>query len=386
MSTLVKEEAQSTFSKGLEDIIAAESAICSIDGRNSKLRYRGYEIHDLVQHSNYEETAYLLIHGELPTAAQLADFNAKLAKEREIPDDLVRSIQAFPKSVNPMAALRSALSLLSFFDPEADDLLREANLRKAVRLIARTPTIVATFERARRGEKRVAPKLDAKVSTAANFLYMLRGKEAAPVEVTTLDKYLIMLAEHDLNASTFAGRVTISTLSDIYSAMVSAVGALKGDLHGSANSRAMESLLAIGEVGKVDAYVDNALQSKKKLMGFGHRVYKGADPRAADLKEMARELAKTNAAQAKWFAVSEKLEKAVWERKQLYPNVDFYSASILYTLGIPIDLFTTVFAIGRMAGWTAHALEQLADNRLIRPLSNYVGAENRTHVPIDQRR
>lgn len=386
MSTLVKEETQSAFSKGLEDIIAAESGICSIDGRNSKLRYRGYEIHDLVQNSNFEETAYLLIHGDLPAAAQLADFRAKLAKEREIPAELVQFIQALPKTAHPMAALRSGISLLSHFDAEADDLSRESNLRKAIRLMARTPTIVAFFERSRRGEKLIAPKLDASFSTAANFLYMQRGKEAGPLEAKTLDKYLIMLAEHDLNASTFAARVTISTLSDIYSAAVSAVGALKGDLHGSANSRAMESLLAIGDVSKVDAYVDNALQNKKKLMGFGHRVYKGADPRAADLKEMAIALAKTNAEQAKWYAISEKLEKAVWDRKQLYPNVDFYSASILYTLGIPIDLFTTIFAVGRMAGWTAHVLEQLADNRLIRPLSHYVGPENRAYVSIDHRK
>ncbi|MGH7197598.1 MAG: citrate/2-methylcitrate synthase [Candidatus Omnitrophota bacterium] len=386
MSNLVKEEAQTTFSKGLEDIIAAESGICSIDGRNSKLFYRGYEIHDLVQNSNFEETAYLLIYGNLPTSPQLADFRAKLAKEREIPAELVKFIQGLPKTAHPMAALRSGISLLSHFDPEADNLSMESNLRKTIRLIARTPTVVAAFERGRRGEKFIAPKLDASFSTAGNFLYMQRGKEASALETKTLDKYYIMLAEHDLNASTFAARVTISTLSDIYSAIVSAVGALKGDLHGSANSRAMESLIEIGDVSKVDAYVDDALQKKKKLMGFGHRVYKGADPRAADLKEMAQALAKTNAEQAKWFAISEKLEKAVWTRKQLYPNVDFYSASVLYTIGIPIDLFTTMFAISRMAGWTAHALEQLADNRLIRPLSNYVGPANRAYVSIDDRK
>ena len=382
---MVVKEAE-TFSKGLEDVVAAESSICQIDGKNSKLFYRGYDIHDLAQNSVFEETAFLLLFGNLPTERQLVDFSNKLASERELPKGLTDFIQKFPKTVHPMAALRTGVSLLSFFDPEAEDKSMESNVRKAIRLIARTPAIVAYFDRVRHGQAIISPKSDSSHNTAANFLYMLKGKEPMPIETRTLDMYLVLLAEHDLNASTFAARTTFSTLSDIYSAVTSAVGALKGDLHGSANSRSMESLLEIGDLSKVESFVDGALDNKKKLMGFGHRVYKGPDPRAADLKMMAKALADKNPEQAKWYAISEKLEQAVWTRKKLNCNVDFYSASVLYTIGIPIDLFTTMFAISRMSGWTAHVLEQLADNRLIRPVSNYVGAAPRSYVPVKERK
>ena len=375
-----------TFSKGLEDVVAAESSICQIDGKNSKLFYRGYDIHDLAQNSTFEETAYLLLFGNLPSERQLIDFSNKLASERELPKGLIEFIEKFPKTVNPMAALRTGVSLLSFFDPEAEDKSAESNVRKAIRLIARTPAIVAYFDRMRHGQPLVHPKTDNSQSMAASFLYMLKGKESKPVEVRTLDMYFVLLAEHDLNASTFAARTTFSTLSDIYSAITSAVGALKGDLHGSANSRSMESLLEIGDIQKVDTFVDGALDNKKKLMGFGHRVYKGPDPRAADLKAMAKDLAQSNVEQAKWYAISEKLEQAVWTRKKLNCNVDFYSASVLYSIGIPVDLFTAMFAMSRMAGWTAHVLEQLADNRLIRPVSNYIGPAPRDYTPLKDRK
>lgn len=375
-----------TFSKGLEDIVAAESAICQIDGQNSKLFYRGYEIGDLCRHSTFEETAYLLLFGRLPTAKELSDFLSKLAAEREVSPDLVRLLENFPKNADPMTALRTGTSLLSFYDAEADAKSAESEVRKAIRLIARTPTLVAYNQRLRRGQKIVPPKREASIGTAANFLYMLNGKEAGPVEVEMLNKYLILLAEHDLNASTFAACITASTLSDIYSAIVSAIGTLKGDLHGSANSRAMESIIAVGDVDRVEAYVEEVLQNKKKLMGFGHRVYKGPDPRADSLRAMAKALAENNPEQARWYAISEKLERIVWERKKLYCNVDFYSASVLYTLGIPIDLFTTIFAISRMAGWTAHVLEQHADNRLIRPVSSYIGPTHQAYVPIKDRK
>ncbi len=377
---------QSTFSKGLEDIVAAESSICLIDGKNSKLFYRGYDIHDLATNSSFEETTYLLIFGELPTDRQLIDFKNKLASERELPKDLIRLIELFPKTANPMAALRTGVSILSFYDPEADDKSMESNIRKAIRLTARVPSIIAYFDRVRRSEKLVHPKLESSVSTAENFLYMMKGEKATPTETRMLDKYFILLTEHDFNASTFAAMITTSTLSDIYSAIVSAVGTLKGDLHGSANSRTMESLIAIGSPDKVEAFVEDALQNKKKLMGFGHRVYKGPDPRADDLRLMAKTLAEKNREQAKWFAISEKLEQTVWARKKLNCNVDFYSASVLYTIGIPIDLFTPMFAISRMAGWTAHVLEQLKDNRLIRPVSEYMGAQPRAYVPISNRK
>lgn len=382
---MVVKEAES-FSKGLEDIVAAESSICQIDGKNSKLFYRGYDIHELAQNSTFEETAYLLLFGNLPTERQLVEFSNKLASERELPKGLIEFIQKFPKTVHPMAALRTGVSLLSFFDPEAEDKSMESNVRKAIRLIARTPAIITTFDRVRHGVSVIPPKTDSSMSAAANFIYMLKGKEATPIEARTLDMYFVLLAEHDLNASTFAARTTFSTLSDIYSAITSAVGALKGDLHGSANSRSMESLLEIGDISKVDSFIDGALDNKKKLMGFGHRVYKGPDPRAADLRGMAKELANTNPEQAKWYAISEKLEQAVWTRKKLNCNVDFYSASVLYTIGIPIDLFTTMFAISRMAGWTSHVLEQLSDNRLIRPISSYIGSAPRGYVSVKDRK
>ncbi len=375
-----------TFSKGLEDVVAAESSICLIDGKNSKLFYRGYDIHALAQNSTFEETAYLLLFGNLPTERQLIDFSNKLAAERELPQGLIKFLENFPKTVNPMAALRTGVSLLSFFDPEADDKSAESNVRKAIRLIARTPAIVAYFDHMRHGTKFIPPKSDIAYNCAANFLYMLKGKDATQMEARTLDMYFVLLAEHDLNASTFAARTTFSTLSDIYSAVTSAVGTLKGDLHGSANSRTMESLIEIGNIANVDAFVDSALDNKKKLMGFGHRVYKGPDPRASDLRVMAKSLASVNPEQAKWYAISEKLEQAVWTRKKLNCNVDFYSASVLYSIGIPVDLFTAMFAISRMAGWTAHVLEQLADNRLIRPVSNYVGSPPRSYVSIKERK
>lgn len=359
--------------------------MCLIDGKNSKLSYRGYDIHDLVEHASFEETAFLLYFGKFPSAKELAEFNQSVASLRELPAELVRLLELFPKNIHPMAALRSGVSLLSFFDAEADDKSPEANIRKAHRLLARVPAIVAYFDRIRKGLPLVHPKTDPAISTAANFLYMLKGKEATPIEVKMLGKYFILLTEHDLNASTFAARITASTLSDIYSAVTSAIGTLKGDLHGSANSRAMESIIAVGDVNNVESYVDDALKNKKKLMGFGHRIYKGPDPRAHDLKNMARTLAENNPEQAKWYAISEKMEKTVWEKKKLYCNVDFYSASVLCTIGIPIDLFTPMFAISRVAGWTAHILEQYANNRLIRPVSFYTGKSNQVYVPIDQR-
>ena len=373
------------FSEGLEDVIAAESSICLIDGKNSKLSYRGYDIHDLVQNSNFEETAYLLLFGKLPTQVELDDFRVKLAAERKAPVPVLEILGALPKTSHPMAVLRTAISLLSFHDVEAEDKSPESNVRKALRLVAKTPTLVAAYQRIREGHAPVAPKNDPKVSSAANFLYMMKGKEGTEVEAAMLDQYFILLAEHDLNASTFSARITASTTSDIYSAAAAAVGALKGDLHGSANSRAMENILSIGDLSRVDSYLEDALKNKKKIMGFGHRVYKGPDPRAKDLKRMAKTLADSNAGQAKWYAISEKLEQAVWDKKKLNCNVDFYSASVLYTIGIPVDLFTTMFACSRMAGWTAHVLEQYAHNRLLRPVSLYTGPVGQIYTPIQKR-
>ncbi len=381
--TAVKSE--ESFHEGLEGVVAAESSICLIDGQNSKLMYRGYDIHELTARSNFEEITYLLYYGKLPISNELSAFRSSLAAERALPGEILRLLSSFPKGAHPMAALRSAVSLLAFYDSETEDKSPEANFRKAIRLTAKVPTLVATIDRLRAEKPVIEPKLDASWSTAKNFLYMMKGKEGTAVENTMLDKYLILLAEHDLNASTFAARITASTLSDIYSAIASAVGTLKGDLHGSANTRTMESLLAIGDVSRVDSFVEESLRAKRKFMGFGHRIYKGPDPRAKDLHDMAKALADSNAEQAKWYAISKKLESAVWEKKKLNCNVDFYSASVLYTLGVPVDLFTPLFAISRMAGWTAHVLEQYNNNRLIRPVSQYTGSGPRAYVPIDGR-
>jgi citrate synthase len=384
--TAVKEvKPESAFHEGLEDVIAAESSICLIDGKASKLFYRGYDIHQLANGSNFEETAYLLLNGELPKKAELESFRASLAAERDLPREVVELMASFPKDAHPMAVLRTAVSVLAFYDKEAEDKTEGANFRKAIRIIAKMPALVAAFDRIRRGQALVAPMKEASWSTARNFLYMLRGKEASPVENQMLDKYFVLLAEHDLNASTFTARVAASTQSDIYSAISAAVGTLKGDLHGSANTRTMEALLKIGSTDKVESFVDDALANKKKIMGFGHRMYKGPDPRAKDLHEMARALAENNAEQAKWYAISEKLEKTVFDRKKLSANVDFYSASVLYTLGIPVDMFTPMFAVSRSAGWSAHVLEQSKNNRLIRPASLYTGPSERAYVPIDRR-
>lgn len=376
---------EKTFSKGLEDVVATESSICSIDGKELKLRYRGYDIHELVARSNYDEIAYLLLKGELPTAVQLTEFRRKLAAERALPSTVVDFLRTLPKGANPMAVLRTAISYMAFSDPESEAKSTEANERKALRLVARTPVIVAAYDRIRNGKQPVAPATDAETGTAANFLKMLKGTEPRELEVQALEKYLVLLAEHDLNASTFAARTTASTTSDMYSAITSAIGALKGDLHGSANTRSMEMILEVGSPEKAETYVAGVLDRKEKLMGFGHRVYKGQDPRAEDLRRMAKDLIQVNPEQAKWYAISETIERIVKEKKGLSCNVDFYSASVLYSIGIPVDLFTPMFAVSRMAGWTAHVLEQYANNRLLRPVSAYLGSAPRAYVPIQNR-
>lgn len=373
------------FSKGLEDVVAAESAICSIDGAQLKLRYRGYDIHDLAARSNYDETAYLLLKGDLPTAAQLTEFRGKLGAERILPRPVLDFLRALPRGVNPMAVLRTTISYMAFSDNESESKSSEANERKALRLIARTPAIVAAYDRIRNGKEPALPGTDAQSGAAAGFLWMLKGAQAREAEVVALEKYLVLLAEHDLNASTFAARTTASTESDMYSAVTSALGTLKGDLHGSANARSMEMILEVGSPERAEAYVAGVLDRKEKLMGFGHRVYKGQDPRADDLRRMARDLIQVNPEQAKWYAISEAIERVVKEKKGLSCNVDFYSASVLYSMGIPVDLFTPMFAVSRMAGWTAHILEQYANNRLLRPVSAYLGSAPRTYVPIQNR-
>jgi citrate synthase len=355
---------------GLEGIVAAASSISTVDGVIGKLIYSGYNIHDLAQHSTFEEVIYLLWNTTLPTAAQLEELKSQLKKEPGLPPEIVTLIRSLPQGINPMDMLRTVVSALGLYDPDGQDMSREANVRKAIRLTAKFPTIVTTFQRLRNGLEPIAPRED--LSIAGNFLYTLTGNEPDEVATRTMDIAFILHADHELNASTFAARVTAATLSDIYSAAVSAIGTLKGPLHGGANEGVIKNLLEIGSVDRVEQWVIDAFAQKKKIMGFGHRVYKTTDPRAVHLQKMSGELAKVTG-ESRWYDMSRKMEEVVMREKGLYANVDFYSASTYYSLGIPTDLFTPIFACSRISGWTAHILEQYENNRLIRPRAEYIG-------------
>ncbi len=367
---------------GLEGIVAAESRISDVNGDEGKLIYAGYDIHDLAEHSTFEEVVYLLWHGELPSRTALEELKHQLGNETGLPTPIQVLISSIPKSANPMDMLRTVVSALSFYDPDLDDMSPEANLRKAIRLTAKFPTIVTTFQRVRNGLQPVEPRKD--LSIAGNFLFTLRGQEPDEISTRTMDVALILHADHELNASTFAARVTAATLSDMYSAIVSAIGTLKGPLHGGANEGVIKNLLEIGSVDNIEPWLKKALAEKKKIMGFGHRVYHTEDPRATHLREMSRQLGERTG-EKKWYEMSRKMEEVMMRDKHLNPNVDFYSASTYYALGIPTDLFTPIFACSRISGWTAHVLEQYKNNRLIRPRAEYVGPRGLKYVPIEER-
>ena len=368
--------------KGLEGIIAATSSICSVDGLEGRLTYRGIDIRVLAEKSTFEEVVYFLWHGKMPTRAELDELSMQLKACRELPEPVLAALRSWPTNANPMEVLRTAVSLLAMYDKDAADTSREASTRIAIRLTAQIPTIVAAFHRLRIGLEPIDP--DRSLRHAANFLYMLTGERPSPTEERVFDICLILHADHELNASTFAARVTVATLSDMYSGVVSAIGTLKGPLHGGANTAVMNMLLKIGDLEHVEGYIKKVLAEKQRIPGFGHRVYKTWDPRAMWLRQIDEELGKSTG-NMKWYLMSRKAEEVVWQEKQLYPNLDFYSASVYYTLGIPSDLFTPIFAVSRVSGWTAHILEQLADNRLIRPRADYVGPIDQPYVPIDQR-
>lgn len=368
--------------RGLEDVVAVTSTICFIDGREGKLIYQGYDIDDLVAHSTFEETAYLLWHGELPTAAQLQNLQQQLLQERELPPPILDLIRTVPKTAHPMEVLRTAVSALAFYDPEASDPSREANLRKAIRLTAKMATIVAAYDRIRNGKQPVAP--NPALGHAANFLYMLKGEPPDDLAARHFDAALIIHADHELNASTFAARVTAATLSDMYSAITSGIGTLRGPLHGGANEEVMKMVFEIGSPDKAEAYIHQALAERRRIAGFGHRVYKTYDPRAAHLGRFARELGE-RVGNTTYYEILQRVEQIVTREKGLWPNVDFYSGAAYTSMGIPIDLFTPVFAISRVSGWTAHVLEQYGNNRLIRPRAEYVGPVGRRWVPIQER-
>ncbi|CAM2969032.1 citrate synthase [Paenibacillus sediminis] len=369
-----------TATKGLEGIVATTSSVSSIvDG---VLTYRGYNIDDLAEHASFEEVAYLLWFGKLPTKAELSSLLSDLSDYASIPEALVSQIKLYPKDLNTMAALRSAVSALALYDESANDMSREANVKKTIKLQAQLPTIVAAIARIREGKEPIAPLKN--VSIAHNFLYMLTGKEPAEIAVKALDKALVLHADHELNASTFAARVTVATLSDIYSGVTSAIGALKGPLHGGANEAVMVMLSEINGKDDVDRYIQNKLDNKVKIMGFGHRVYKNGDPRAKHLQKMSYELGQMNG-DTTLYDMSVRIEELVVSQKGLKPNVDFYSASVYTMLGIARDLFTPIFAISRVSGWTAHILEQYEDNRLIRPRAEYTGPVHQKYVAISSR-
>src|SRR5580698_7793090 len=374
--------------KGLEGIVATSSSICWIDGDAGVLSYRGIDIHELAQKSTFEEITYLLWFGKLPNKAELTDFTKKLAEARKLPPAVIDFLKTLPKDATPMEVLRTATSLLSIYpqsgDPSEKDTSHDANVKKAYRLTAQIAMIVATFDRIRKGKSIV--EADPPLSHAANFLWMLNGEKPSETATKTYDIALILHADHELNASTFAARVIAATLADMHSAITGAIGALKGPLHGGANEATMRLLYAIDKAGADPAtYVKQMFAEKKKISGFGHRVYHTEDPRATHLRRMSEELGKTSGS-TKWFDMSRKIELFVKQEKKLNANVDFYSASTYTTLGIDIDLFTPIFAISRIAGWAAHVIEQHDDNRLIRPRADYTGpAYPAPYIPIGER-
>jgi citrate synthase len=368
--------------RGLEGVVAAETKLCDLDGVNGRLAYRGYDIGDLAREATFEEVAYLLWHGALPKTSELERFGAELIAARPIPDALIAAYRLFPKNTDPMRALQASATILGMSDPETTDNSRNANLRKAVRLTAQFATAICAHHRVRSGQEPVTPSRD--LSHAANFLYMLTGQRPSEVNIKAFDASLTLYAEHELNASTFTTRVIAATLSDTHSAVAGGVGALKGTLHGGAGEAVMRTLMEVDEVARVDGFVDTALAAKRRLMGFGHRVYKAGDPRAAILRGMAEQACRQSK-EPKWYDIAVRLHARVNAAKGLIPNVDFYSAPLFYSLGIPIDLFTPVIAAGRIAGWTANLIEQYDDNRLIRPRADYVGPKRQAWVPLRAR-
>lgn len=371
-----------TTMAGLEGVIAGESEICYIDGYQGVLSYRGYNIHTLAEHAKFEEVVYLLWYGHLPKQAELDQLKKDLVSERPLPAPVVAFLKGVPKS-NAMDVLRTAVSMLSLYDSEAQDMSADANHRKAVRLMAKTGTIVTTYDALRNG--RTPVEGDPNLGFAANFLFTLTGKKPDDVMERAFDVALTLHADHELNASTFAARVTAATLSDIYSSITAGIGALKGPLHGGANQDVINWLLELGDEEAAVARVNNTLARKVKIPGFGHRVYRTEDPRATHLRMLSEELGKRTGHE-KLYRLSKRMEETVRTVKGLNPNVDFYSASTYYSLGIPIDLYTPIFAVSRMAGWTAHVLEQYHNNRLIRPRAEYKGnPDGQTWIPMADR-
>jgi len=382
MNKAKESAAGSAVSTGLRGVVAASSSIGDVNGEKGELIYQGLNIHDLATKSTFEEVVFLLWNGRLPKRAELDELRKNIAASYELPEPVASLIKQFPADAEPMDSLRTAISALSFYDKESRDLSRAASLRVATRLTARFPTVVAAIDRARNGLDPIKPRPDLNIAT--NFLYMLKGEMPDEFDAHVLDVALILQADHELNASTFTARVVAGTLADMYSAVTAALGALSGPLHGGANTAVMKMLLEIGSLDKVEPFIKDALANKKKIMGFGHPVYRTEDPRATHLRRFSKDMGERKG-DTKWYEMTAKIEELMKSAKGLLPNVDAYSASTYYVMGIPLDLYTPIFAISRISGWTAHILEQYADNKLIRPRAEYVGPRNVPYVPIDER-
>lgn len=371
-----------TVSAGLRGVVAAASSISDVNGEKGELIYQGINIHDLARNSTFEEVVFLLWHGRLPKRSELDDLRKNIASAYTLPQPVIALIRQFPAQAEPMDTLRTAISALAFFDEEARDLSREAALRTATRLTGRFPTVVAAIDRLRNGREPVKPNPEFNIAT--NFLFMLKGEKPSEHDAHVLDVALVLQADHELNASTFTARVVAGTLAGMYAAVTAALGALSGPLHGGANTNAMKMLLEIGSVDRVEAWVKDALARKKKVPAFGHAVYRTEDPRATHLRQLSKEMGRLKG-DTRWYEITAKIEDVMKREKGLYANVDCYSASTYYMMGIPLDLYTPIFAISRISGWTAHILEQYADNKLIRPRAEYVGPRNVRYIPIDER-
>jgi citrate synthase len=374
--------AGASASAGLRGVVAASTSIGDVNGEQGVLIYQGYDIHDLAEHSTFEEVVYLLWHGCLPKQAELDQLKQQLGENAQAPAELLALMKQWPTDADPMDILRTAVSCLDFYDQAAHDTTREASLLTATKLTAQVPTIVAAWERIRHGQEPIAPKPE--LSIAANFLYMMRGEVPSDADARMFDICLILHADHELNASTFTARVVAGTLADMYGAVTAAIAALSGPLHGGANTNVMKMLLEIGSLDKVEQYINDALAAKKKIMGIGHAVYKTEDPRATHLRRFSKQMGQKTG-DMKWYEMSQKIEQMMHDQKGMYPNVDFYSASTYYMMGIPLDQYTPIFAVSRISGWTGHILEQYANNKLIRPRAEYIGPRGQKYVPIGER-
>ena len=382
MTDKANESHTAAAATGLRGVVVGASTVSDVVGDKGELIYQGYNIHELAKSSNFEEVAFLLWNKRLPRRAELDELKRAIGEAYTVPKPIIDLLRQIPREADPIDVLRTAVSALEFYDPEARDISREVSLKTSIKLTAQFPTLVAAADRIRRGLDPVEPLPDQNIAT--NFLYMLKGEKPSEHDAHVFDVCLVLHADHELNASTFTARVVAGTLANIYASVTAAIGALSGPLHGGANTNVMKTLLEIGDIENLESFIKQALAEKRKIMGFGHAVYRTEDPRATHLRKFSKEMGE-RAGDTKWYEMSRKLEEVMMREKGLYPNVDFFSASTYYVMGIPLDLYTPIFAISRITGWTAHILEQYADNKLIRPRAEYVGPRNLPYVAIDER-